>query len=142
MILRSVRALCLPLRKYKIFYNDGSTVEGGSDDDELVPVYFPRKWLEAPSDGVSHINIAHSKSGRATLKQQEYYFIFPEGGHGDGYVGGSMKIGAFLRQTGLVKFGGWTHENNYSKIALQANQDEYIERQKARLPENDEDQAD
>lgn len=134
------------MRKFAIFYNDGSVVYGGGDDDELVPVMFSRKWLEAPSDGVCHINIENDDVRRATLKQQEYYFYLPDNYHGKGYIGGSMKIGAFLRQAvdigSLVKFGGWTDANNYKAIARQAQLDEYIPREFGRLPHNEEDQAD
>lgn len=134
------------MRKFSIYYNDGTIVHGGGEEDELVPVYFSRKWLEAPSDGVCHINIEHSQIGRATLKQQEYYFMLPDNSHGNGYIGGSMKIGPYLRQAhnlgSLVKFGGWTDERNYRKIAAQAQRDDYIARNNGQLPENDEDQAD
>jgi len=136
----------MEIRKFAIFYNNGDVVYGGGEDDELVPVYFSRKWLEAPSDGVSHINIQNDDVCRATLKEQEYYFYLPHNFHGKGYIGGSLKIGPYLRQAveigSLVKFGGWTDTKNYRAIAVKAHRDTYIRSACGDLAENEEDAAD
>jgi len=134
------------MRKFAIFYNDGSVVYGGGDDDELIPVYFSRKWLEAPSDGVCHIAMEDPTLGRAVLKENEFYFQMPFDSHGDGYLGASMKLGAYLRQSfqggTFVKFGGWTSTENYREIARKAQLDSYIPRPSAKPAVNDEEAVD
>ena len=114
------------MRKWKIFYNDGTTIEGGGDDDEIVTLQFSKKWLEAPSDGISHIIQQDSVTNRQTLFGNEYYYQLPYNSHGNGELGASMKAGAFLRQSGLVKFGGWTASENFYEIAKKARADTYI----------------
>ncbi len=114
------------MRKWKIFYNDGTTIEGGGDDDEIVTLQFSKKWLEAPSDGISHIIQQDSVTNRQTLFGNEYYYQLPYNSHGNGELGASMKAGAFLRQSGLVKFGGWTASENFYEIARKARADTYI----------------
>lgn len=106
------------MKKFIIYYNDGTTVEGGDEDDELVPIYFSRKWLEAPSDGVTMID-REDPRGVISLKEWEFYFQLPDNFHGNGMIGGSNKIGPFLRQAAmpysLVKFGGWTSHENFTE---------------------------
>lgn len=117
------------MRKFAIYYNNGDIVYGGGDDDELVPVYFSRKWLEAPSDGVSHV-VVDSGGSEQVCKQEDYFIQMPYGEHGDGYVVGTSDLNAFLRQAvnhgSLVKFGGWTSAENYREIADKAHKDPYI----------------
>ena len=102
-----------------IYYNDGSEVLIGGDDDELVPVYFSKKWLEAPADGVCQVDKVDER-GVISLKEWEFYFQMPDNFHGKGNIGGSNKIGPFLRQScmpySLVKFGGWTSFENYQNV--------------------------
>lgn len=109
--------------RFSIFYTNGEQVDGGGEDDELVPIYVSRKWLEAPNDGVSHIVCETPDIGRNTVHSFEFYYQMPINFHGKGDIGGSMKIGPFLRQLtdigGLVKFGGWTHNDSF-KIAARA----------------------
>ena len=130
------------MRKFAIFYNDGNVVYGGGDDDEEVTLTFSRKWLEAPSDGVSHIIQQDSVSNRQTLFGNEYYYQLPYTSHGNGELGASMKAGPFLRQLGIVKFGGWTASENYYAIAKKAHADTYILHRTVAENEPEEDKAD
>lgn len=130
------------MRKFAIFYNDGSVVYGGGDDDEEVTLTFSRKWLEAPNDGISHINVEDEQIGRLPLKGHEFYYQLPINGHGDGSIGGSMKVGPFLRQLGVVKFGGWTASLNFRDIANKAHRDTYIKPSGNRKREPEEDTSD
>ena len=84
--------------RFSIYYNNGDVVQGGGEDDEEVTLTFSRKWLEAPSDGVSHIVVECPTLGRAIRMAYEYYFQLPLNSHGEGDIGGSMKIGPYLRQ--------------------------------------------
>lgn len=117
------------MRKFAIYYNNGNIVYGGGEEDELVPVYFSRKWLEAPSDGVSHV-VIDTELGEQVSKQEDYFIQMPYGEHGDGYVTGTSDLNPFLRQAinhgSFVKFGGWTSAENYRKIADTAPNDPYI----------------
>ena len=124
--LRFLVGRSLALRKFAIYYNDGSVVYGGGDDDEEVTLTFSKKWLEAPSDGISHIVQEDSVTNRQTLFGNEYYYQLPYNSPGEGELGASMKAGAYLRQSGLVKFGGWTASENFYKIAKRAKADDYI----------------
>ena len=130
------------MRKFKIFYNDGSTIEGGGDDDEEVTLTFSKKWLEAPSDGISHIVQEDSVTNRQTLFGNEYYYQLPYNTHGSGELGASMKAGPFLRQLGIVKFGGWTASENYYEIAKKAKADTYIKFRTVAEHDPEEDKAD
>lgn len=133
--------------KFTIIYNDGTTITGGGDDDEVVAVYLSRKWLEAPADGVSHINVEEPQIGRSTLKEYDYYFMLPVNFHGKGTIGGSNKIGAYLRQSldlgmSLIKFGGWTTLDNYRALANKAIKDTWVPRESAKVAMASEDSAD
>ena len=132
--------------RFSIYYNNGDVAHGGGEDDEEVTITFSRKWLEAPSDGVSHIVVECPDLGRSIRKQYEYYFQLPINGHGEGDIGGSMKIGPYLRQLfnlgGIVKFGGWTSSRHFQDIARKANADTYVPRQSGQRAGNEEDSAD
>lgn len=122
------------MRKFSIFYNDGTVIHGGGEDDELVPVYFPRKWLEAPSDGVCQINVANEK-GTVSINEFDAYFLFPQDSHGEGSIFGANDLGAYLRQMGLVKYGGWTSRANYREIKKQARRDHWTPQTNEELQE-------
>ena len=114
------------MRKFTIFYNDPDRepIHGGGEDDELVPVYFPRSWLEAPSDGVCQINVENEK-GTVSINEFDCYFLFPEDSHGEGSIFGANDLGAYLRQMGIVKYGGWTSRANYQEIKRKARRDNW-----------------
>lgn len=120
------------MKKFSIFYNDGTVIHGGGEDDELVPVYFSRKWLEAPADGVCVVNVENSNTGTTAFQESEFYFQMPHNFHGQGDIFASNKIGVFLRQAcdvgSLVKFGGWTAFSNYREMAKKARLDNWTPR--------------
>lgn len=130
------------MRKFAIFYNDGTVIYGGGEDDEAITLTFSRKWLEAPSDGVSHINVEDEVIGRQPLKGHEFYYQLPINSHGDGCIGGSMKVGPYLRQIGVVKFGGWTSSKTFRDIGNKAHRDTYVKPSKNSHREPDEDTSD
>ena len=132
--------------RFSIYYTNGEVVHGGGDDDEEVTLTFSRKWLEAPSDGVCHIAVECPDLGRSIRRDYEYYYQLPLDNHGEGDIGGSMKIGPYLRQLsdvgGIVKFGGWTSSKQYKKIARMAGADTHVPPQSASRREQEEDTAD
>lgn len=130
------------MRKFTIYYNNGDIVEGGGDDDDIVTLTFSKKWLEAPSDGIAVVVSETSTTGRTTLHANEFYYQLPFNRDGKGSNGASMKIGAFLRQLGLVKFGGWTDDANHQELKKQASKNTYVPRESAKLPDLGEDESD
>jgi len=132
--------------KFSIYYTNGEVVHGGGEDDEEVTLTFSRQWLEAPNDGVCHIVVECPDLGRSIRKSYEYYYQLPLNFHGQGDIGGSMKIGPYLRQAcdigGLVKFGGWTSSKTFQDVARKANADTYVPKQSGQRIENEEDSAD
>ena len=130
------------MRKFAIYYNDGSVVEGGGDDDEEVTLTFSKKWLEAPSDGVAVVVSETSQTGRTTLAASEFYYQLPENTHGKGCHGSSMKVGPYLRQLGICKFGGWTDDKNHNDIKNLASKSKHCQRQSAKRPQVGEDESD
>lgn len=119
------------MRKFIIYYNNGDVVYGGGDADEDVTLTFSKKWLEAPSDGVSCIVYEEYSTGRQILMSNEFFYQLPAEHHGKGAIGGSMKIGPYLRQLtdigGIVKFGGWTDDQNYDALISKAMKgDDYL----------------
>ena len=131
------------MRRFSIFYNDGTVVHGGGEDDELVPVYFSRKWLEAPSDGVCAVKTDSAHVGGTVFSQSEFYFQLPFNFHGKGDIFSSNKIGAYLRQAcdfgSLVKFGGWTTYEGYNEAQIKARKDEWTRPQTGKVKEPEED---
>ena len=121
--------------RFSIYYTNGEVVHGGGEDDEEITLTFSRKWLEAPSDGVTHIVGERPDIGRGLYRDCEYYYQLPLNHHGAGEYGATMKIGAFLRQLsdlgGIVKFGGWTGSSQYQQIANAANRDQWVPKQSA-----------
>ena len=132
--------------KFTIVYNNGEVYHGGGDDDEVVYLPFSKKWLEAPSDGVSHINVENPTLGRETLRNHEFYYQLPLEHHGRGDIGASMKIGPYLRQLtdvgGIVKFGGWTCSANFNDCAVKAHRDTWVPKQSGARREQEEDTSD
>lgn len=134
------------MKPFAIFYNNGDVVYGGGEDDEVITLTFSRKWLEAPSDGVSHIISDNGDTGRLTLCDNEYYYQMPYNYHGKGDIGQSNKVGPFLRQLtdlgGIVKFGGWTHNTTFKETAKRARLDDWVKPLTGKRRENPEDEAD
>ena len=130
------------MRRFAIYYNDGSVVEGGGDDDEEVTLKFSKKWLEAPNDGVALVISETSLTGRTMLAASEFYYQLPENTHGKGCHGSSMKVGPYLRQLGICKFGGWTDDKNHNEIKVRSKDNTHVPRQSAKRPQVLEDETD
>ena len=111
-------------------------------------MYFSRKWLEAPNDGVDRIIAEIEYAGRDELRETEYYYQLPINSHGKGSIGSSMKIGPYLRQAvdmgGIVKFGGWTNQYNHRHVipAKAHKENDWVPRKTGELREPEEDTAD
>lgn len=102
--------------KFSIFYTDGERYDGGGRDDEVVTIEVSKKWLEARSDGVVAVVVEDPALNRVVLDSMDFYYQLPVNSDGAGYCGRTNSIGPFLRQVGLVKFGGWTATDNYREI--------------------------
>lgn len=131
------------MRKFAIYYNNGDVVYGGGDDDEEITLTFSKKWLEAPSDGVACVTAENAKTGKVKLFEHDYYYQLPINHHGNGDIGCSMKIGAYIRQLsnqgGIVKIGGWTDISNHNDQMKKATLDPYIKQGSGTTSESDED---
>ena len=112
------------MRKVTLFYNDGTVVHGGGEDDEEVTITFSKKWLEAPADGLCLVNL-ETDDGTIVSKEWDHYMYHPLEGHGEGAIHGANDIGAYLRQYGIVKFGGWTSRANYQEMIVKARKDHW-----------------
>lgn len=113
----------MTLPKFSIYYVDGTRLDGGGEEDELVPLYFSKKWLEAPADGVLAIAVQDPKINRQPLDHQDFYYAFPANHHGKGTCGHAGSLGPYLRSLGIVKFGMWTHRDNYEDAKRRAMND-------------------
>lgn len=124
------------MRKFAIYYTNGDVVRGGGEDDEYIDIRVSKAWLEAPADGVAVVIQENDMIGRSCLYDMEYYYYLPDNSHGKGDIGSSQKIGAYLRQMtdkgGLVKFGGWTHDETFQDVLRKATRDEEIRPQSNR----------
>lgn len=94
-----------------MFYADGSILEGGGASDELVTLTFtlPRRWLDAPNDGL-----------QATIQEDKYvcrkvqmgranFIMLPQeyGGGNTIYQPENDDLGVYVRTwlRGMVKYG-------------------------------------
>lgn len=93
-----------------IFYANGTHHEFGGPDDELVPIWVSRAWLEAPSDGVIAVSAAQDYTGRHMLRGDEFYYPLLDGSY---EVGMCNNLHSFIRTSGLVKCGSWVGSKAY-----------------------------
>jgi len=98
--------------KFRIYYQDGSTVDG--DDEEMVTITLtaPKKWLEAPNDGLQTIVYKNGKGSIQHRNAADYYFPL------DGEFNSCNDLGPFLRATlkGFVKCGLTIPYEEYKRI--------------------------
>lgn len=103
--------------RFAIFYDDGSIVEGGGEDDEVVEVTFRvnKKWLEAPNDGVQAVIFENPTTCRYLLKGQDHYFQLS-----GGEVHAADDIGPYLRKhlKGMMKFGLCINQEEWKELYL------------------------
>lgn len=103
------------MRKYAIFYGDGTIVEGGGPDDEWVEVKLriPRIWRDAPSDNVQAVVIEDIHSGRTVWRNNDFYYWVP-----DGEACSTDVIGEYERgYVPAVKFGLCLTQEQYDELA-------------------------
>lgn len=104
------------MNKYAIFYGDGSIVEGGGEDDEMVDVVFkvPKKWLKAPNEDVQAVLEQNPITCRYMWQGEDYFYPVKEGTD----FCHTSDMGAFLRtqMKGIIKFGACTTAENFTNI--------------------------
>ena len=106
--------------RWAIFYADGSVVEGGGEDDEIVEVTFRvnKKWLEAPNDGIQAVIQENPYSCRYVWRGQDHYFQMS-----GGEVHMADDIGPYLREhlKGMMKFGLCINREEHEAIQAKVN---------------------
>jgi hypothetical protein len=112
------------MKKFEIYYHDGTVVTGGGKDDEFVTIKVPRSWVEAPSDGVQCIVVEDEERGAAFLRERDYYMIGDENSHFKGSIMQTKDLGPYLRSMGLVKYGLWTDSREFQNIKNRAGNSE------------------
>ena len=104
------------IRKFAIFYEDGSVVEGGGEDDEYeeITIRVSKKWLQAPNDGIQAVIEENPYTCRYVWKNEDYYYMLPEGHT----ICCTSDLGSYLRVhlKGLIKFGTCTTDENLQAI--------------------------
>lgn len=101
---------------FAIFYDDGSVVEGGREDDEVVELTFrvSRQWLEAPNDGIQAVIVRNPHTCRYVWRGQDHYFML-DGGE----IHMADDIGPYHRKhlKGMMKYGLCMNTEAYAKVA-------------------------
>lgn len=101
---------------FAIFYDDGSIVEGGGDDDEIIEVTLrvSKKWCAAPVDGIQAVVVRNPYSCRYVWRGLDHYFMLS-----GGEIHGADSIGAYLRKhlKGVMKFGLCLNTEEYAEVA-------------------------
>ena len=101
---------------FAIIYSDGSIVEGGGPDDEVVEVTFKvsKQWLEAPNDGIQAVVVKNPYSCRYVWSGQDHYFSL-DGGE----IHAADDIGAYHRKhlKGMMKFGLCLNTEQFAEVA-------------------------
>ena len=92
------------MKEFAIFYDDGSIIEGGGDDDEVIELTFKvsKKWLNAPADGVQAVIVKDDYVCRHVLYGKDHYFMI-DGGE----ICNENDIGPYHRKhlKGMFKYG-------------------------------------
>ena len=122
------------MNKFAIFYEDGSIVEGGGDDDEVVELTFKvsKKWLDAPVDGVQAVIEENPYTCRYVWRDDDYYYTLPQ----DHTLCCTSDLGSYLRihLKGMVKFGTCTMAENLNRIFAEIYRYDRIPRTWQRIP--------
>lgn len=104
------------MRRFAIFYENGSIVEGGGEDDETVDVTFTvsKKWLEAPNDGIQAVIEENPYTCRYVWRDADYYYMLPQSQE----LCCTNDLGSYLRihLQGVIKFGTCTTSRNLAEI--------------------------
>lgn len=99
--------------KWALGYEDGRVIFGDTEVDELVPVMVPRKWLEAPADGVIGMAVENPVTGRVIYEGKDCFYWMAPPHPGAGEPGTADRLGAYLRAQGIVKFGIWVNSASW-----------------------------
>jgi len=100
------------MRKFAIFYEDGSVIEGGGGDLVEIVLKAPRAWLNAPSDGVQAVVFEKDDGSIGHANSTDYYFpMHPELNH-------CSDLSPFLHVDlkGFMKFGASIPRDEYERI--------------------------
>lgn len=125
--------------RFAIFYENGSVVEGGGEDDEVVELTFKvsKKWLEAPNDGIEAVVEENPFTCRYVWRDDDYFYSLPEGHD----LCSTSDLGSYLRihLKGMIKFGTCTTASNIAEIFKRVKHYDRIPRkcQKITNPTND-----
>lgn len=130
--------------KFAIFYNDGSIVEGGGQEDEEITLSFTvsKKWLEAPIDGVQAVVSERADTCRIVWRGTDYYVMLPNETNGDCTVYSPQddNLSVYHRTIlrGMMKFGMCLGDNKYRELMKRVKQYEGIPRDCDRKSKPDE----
>lgn len=115
--------------RFEIHYADGAVIRGGGPEEEFVCLHFPKRWLEAPADGVVIINVESGHLGRRPLKESERYYCHAAedpAGFTLGSTDPECGIGPYLRTLGVVKEGKWVEDDRYQEILRKATESQWV----------------
>lgn len=103
--------------RFAIYYADGSVVEGGGEDDELVDITLrvSRDWLAAPADRVLGVIVEHPQTSRVVLRGGEFFYPVEGGEYGFAddigawlrKLGGAVKRGEYVSTEGMARMWAW-----------------------------------
>ena len=118
---------------FAIFYDDGSVVEGGGPDDEVVELTFKvsKKWLEAPNDGIQAVVVRNPFTCRYVWEGEDHYFML-DGGE----IHCADDIGPYHRKhlKGMVKYGLCLNTEDYTEMVKKVKAYDKIPRECERAP--------
>lgn len=118
---------------FAIFYEDGTVVEGGGPDDEVVEITFKvsKQWIEAPCDGVQAVVVRNPFTCRYVWTGQDHYFQL-DGGE----IHMADDIGPYHRKhlQGMMKYGLCLNTEDFAQVAKTVKAYDRIPRECSREP--------
>ena len=112
--------------RFAMFYADGSVVLDDGEDVEVV-WRVPRKWHEAPADGLQAVMV-HRPDGR--LRNHDSRDVYAVLQNGEPMA--TDDIGPLLRAAGIVKYGLWIPDEEWERVRdrVRAYRKEHEEKEK------------
>ena len=104
------------MRRFEIYYHNGTIIRGGGNDDEYVSIRVPKSWIEAPPDGVQAIVVEDEERGCALLRERDFYMIGSKDSPFNGAIMQTKDLGPYLREMGLVKYGLWMDSRKFQEL--------------------------
>lgn len=124
------------IEPFAIFYADGSVVEGGGDDDQVVEVTFrvSKQWLDAPNDGIQAVIVRNPYTCRYVWRGHDHYFMLS-----GGEIHAADDIGPYQRQhlKGMLKYGLCVNTEEFAEVAKKVKAYNRIPRDCNREPKPD-----